>query len=236
MTAVSAKGLQKTFMTETSRTDIYSALLKFLRGRSPMRRMHALRDISFELKAGKSLALCGPNGSGKTTLLRILAGTLAPSGGTFSVQGRKACLLGFSSVMHDLLSVAENARFCSVFFDLPGRPGDTAEMLINESGLRDFRNVRAGELSSGMRIRLPFMAALHSRASVFLVDEALTVGDAAFQEKCLAKFRAVKAAGAAVVLATHSMELAATLADDILMLDAGRQVFNGKFTDRPLKS
>lgn len=233
MNAVTASGLSKTFRRETSRTDIFSSLVKFLSGRAPRRRMSVLSDISFELPAGRTLAVCGPNGSGKTTLLRVLAGILRPCGGTFTIQGKTACILGFSSIIQDKLTVEENARFCSTFFDIPGAAGTNAPLLMAEAGLSELRNVRMGELSAGMRIRLPFIAALNSRASVFLVDEALAVGDAAFQKKCLDKFSGLKAAGAAVVLATHNLAFAEKMADEVLLLEGGRQTFIGPFRGVP---
>ncbi|HAF95413.1 MAG: hypothetical protein A2021_01190 [Elusimicrobia bacterium GWF2_52_66] len=233
MNAVTAKGIYKIFRLETPRSDVFSALIKFLSGHTPRRPFTALENISFELVPGKILALCGPNGSGKTTLLKVLAGILRPTSGSVSLAGKKACLLGFSSILQDRLTVEDNARLCAVFFELEGPIRKNTSRLLEEAGLEEFRQGRMGDLSSGMRIRLPFMAALNSGASVFLVDEALAVGDAAFQQKCLDKFRGLKAAGAAIVLATHNLKLAETLADEVLLLAAGRQLFKGPFKDMP---
>ena len=198
-----------------------------------MRTFMALVDISFELPRGRALALCGPNGSGKTTLLKMLAGIITPNSGKVACYGKTTCLLGFSSILQDRLSLEDNARLCSVFFELEGLAEKNAALLIAEAELEEFRNARMHELSAGMRIRLPFMAALHSGADVFLIDEALAVGDAAFQSKCIAKLKALKAAGSAMVLATHNLPLAKALADEVLLLEAGRQVFKGPIEDMP---
>ena len=235
MSAVTVSGLHKTFRMETPRSDLFSSLQKFFGGRGPKGLVSVLTDISFDLPPGGALALCGPNGSGKTTLLRILSGIIAPTGGTFRLEGKKACLLGFAAILQDRLSVEENARLCSVFYELDGAPAENAALIIREAGLEQFRNARAGDLSAGMRIRLPFMAALHSGAAVFLVDEALAVGDQEFQRKCVAKFKALKSAGAALILATHNLELAEVLADEVLLLDSGRRIFKGSFKDMPAR-
>ena len=118
MTGLSAEGLGKTYRVELPREDALSALRRFFSGRSPSRPFAALDGISFGLKPGSALALCGPNGSGKTTLLKILAGITAPSAGAVSFGGKAACLLGFGSILQDRLSVRENARLCAVFFGL----------------------------------------------------------------------------------------------------------------------
>ncbi|OGS12682.1 MAG: hypothetical protein A2234_05235, partial [Elusimicrobia bacterium RIFOXYA2_FULL_58_8] len=176
MTGLEVKGILKSFRVELPRNDAFSSIMRFLSGRSPTRAFNALDGISFTLKPGVSLALCGPNGSGKTTLLKVLSGITKPDRGTISFDGKKACLLGFSSIMQDRLSVQENAYLCTVFFELPGSSAESTERLLAAAGLENLRNARAGELSAGMRLRLPFMAALASGADLFLIDETLAVG------------------------------------------------------------
>lgn len=233
MNAVTARGLHKQFRLETPRSDVFSVLVKFLSGHSPRRPFNALENISFDLAPGKSLALCGPNGSGKTTLLRVLAGILRPTSGSVALAGKKACLLGFSSILQDRLTVEDNARLCAVFFELDGPVRRSASLLVEEAGLQAFRQGRMGDLSSGMRIRLPFMAAMNSGAKVFLIDEALGVGDAVFHRKSLEKLKLAKDAGAAIVFATHNMAMVKDLADQALLLEAGRQIYQGPAADLP---
>lgn len=233
MTGLSAAGLTKTFRVELPREDALSAILRFFRGRSPTRVFNALEDVSFSLEPGAALALCGPNGSGKTTLLKVLAGISTPCRGTVAFSGKKTCLLGFSSILQDRLSVKENARLCAVFFELPGAAAENAEKIMGAAGLTHLRNARAGELSAGMKLRLPFMAALSSGADLFLIDETLAVGDAAFRARCLAELGALKRRGAMLVFATHDSGLARGLADAALVLDAGRRAFLGPVGEMP---
>lgn len=233
MTGLSVSGITKTFRVELPREDALSAIVRFFSGRSPSRIFNALEDLSFSLEPGVALALCGPNGSGKTTLLKVLAGITKPCRGTVSFSGKKACLLGFSSILQDRLSVKENAGLCAVFFELPGAASENAEKLMGAAGLSHLRNARAGELSAGMKLRLPFMAALLSGAGLFLIDETLAVGDAAFRAKCLAELGALKRRGAILVFATHDMALARGLADAALVLDSGRPVFLGPIGEMP---
>lgn len=227
MNGLSARHITKTFMVELPREDALSVLRRFLSGRSPARPFKALDGISIELKPGSALALCGPNGSGKTTLLKVLAGITDPSSGSVAYSGRRACLLGFASILQDRLSVKENARLCAVFFEVPGRPDENAERVMAAAGLGHLRNARAGELSSGMKLRLPFMAALSSGAGLFLIDETLAVGDEEFRALCLHRLRELKRAGAILVFATHDRDLVKGLADEALALENGRAVFSG---------
>lgn len=233
MTGLSVSGITKTFRVELPREDALSAIVRFFSGRSPTRTFNALEDVSFSLAPGAALALCGPNGSGKTTLLKVLAGITKPGSGTVSFSGKKVCLLGFSSILQDRLSVKENARLCAVFFELPGATAENAEKLMGAAGLSHLRNARAGELSTGMKLRLPFMAALLSGAGLFFIDETLAVGDASFRTKCLADLRALKRRGAILVFATHDLELARGLADAALVLGSGRTVFLGPIGEMP---
>lgn len=227
MTGLTAKAVGKTYRVELPREDALSALRRFFSGRSPSRPFAALDGISIDLKPGSALALCGPNGSGKTTLLKILAGITRPSSGSVAFGGKAACLLGFGSILQDRLSVKENARLCAVFFGLPGPAGEAAERVLAAAGLAHLRNARAGELSSGMRLRLPFMAALASGADLFLIDETLAVGDADFRALCLARLAELKAAGAMIIFATHDHALARAFGDEALVLEAGRQAWRG---------
>ena len=227
MTGLAVKNISKTYRVELPREDALSVLMRFFSGRSPSRPFNALDGVSFDLKPGRALALCGPNGSGKTTLLKILAGITSPCSGEVAFAGKTACLLGFASILQDRLSVKENARLCAVFFGLPGAPAEAAERVLAASGLAHLRNARAGELSAGMKLRLPFMAALACGADLFLIDETLAMGDAAFRDLCLARLRELKRAGAMLVFATHDQALAKGLADEALVLEAGRLVFSG---------
>ncbi len=233
MTALSVSGISKTFRVELPREDALSSLLRFFSGRSPTRKFNALEDITFTLEPGAAIALCGPNGSGKTTLLKVLAGITAPSAGSVTFSGKRACLLGFASILQDRLSVKDNARLCAVFFELPGQAAENGERIMAAAGLEHLRNARAGKLSSGMKLRLPFMAALSSGADLFLIDETLAVGDAAFRAKCLAGLGALKRRGAMLVFATHDQLLARGLAEAALVLDSGRRVFLGPVAEMP---
>ncbi len=233
MSGLSVKALAKTYRVALPREDTLSALRRFFSGSSPSRPFEALSGVSFDLEPGDALAVCGPNGSGKTTLLKVLAGVASPSAGSVSFSGGRACLLGFASVLQERLSVKENARLCAAVFGVPGAPAEAAERIMAAAGLEHLRNARAGELSAGMKLRLPFMAALRSGAGLYLFDETLAVGDAAFRAACLRELRALKAAGAILVFATHDGELARSLADAALCLDRGRPAYLGPAAGMP---
>ncbi|HNW43237.1 MAG TPA: ATP-binding cassette domain-containing protein [Elusimicrobiales bacterium] len=223
---ITVQGLTKTFSLQSPRTDLFSEAKKFLVGRYPLVPLKALEDISFSVAAGQAVALTGHNGSGKSTLLRLLAGILKPGAGAVRINGKTAPLLGFGAAMQDLLSVEENIRVFAALNAVAAGP-QYIEHILAETGLAGFRHANARELSSGMRVRIPFMTALHSGAEVFLIDEMLSAGDADFRAAAIARLAELKKAGAAIIFATHDPGQAAGLVDRLITLEHGRISYDG---------
>ena len=183
----------------------------------------ALDDVSFDVAAGESVGLLGANGSGKSTLLRILAGIYVPSGGTVNVGERVAPIMDLGVGFQGGLSVRDNVFLYGVLLGIPRRrlAAGLAEIL-GRAGVERFADARLEALSTGMRARLAFTLAVRSEAKILLVDEALAVGDAAFQESCLAELGRLRSRGRTVVLVSHATDLLERFCDRVLVLQEGR--------------
>jgi lipopolysaccharide transport system ATP-binding protein len=182
----------------------------------------ALRDVNFKLEYGESLGLIGPNGSGKSTLLKLIARVMKPDKGTIETNGSIAPVLELGIGFHGDLSVKENVLVYGVIMGLPrSEMRKRTDSILDFAGLKRFQDAKLKSLSSGMQVRLAFSIAIQTEADIFLVDEALAVGDMEFQEKCLNKFREFKNEKKSIVLVSHSMELVKSFCEKTLYLLGG---------------
>jgi lipopolysaccharide transport system ATP-binding protein len=189
--------------------DHIGAALSVLEGRRhTYEEFWALKQINFNLEHGESLGLIGPNGSGKTTLLKLIARVMKPDRGAVKTDGTMASVLELGIGFHGDLTVRENALVYGVIMGLP-RPEmrKRTDAILDFAGLTRFQDAKLRTLSSGMQVRLAFSIAVQTEADIFLVDEALAVGDAEFQQKCLDRFREFKKEKKSIVLVSHNMEL-----------------------------
>ena len=154
----------------------------------------ALDNISFEVGAGQTLGIIGQNGAGKSTLLKILSGIVIPDSGTIQIDGKVTGLLelgtGFNAEMTGLENIYMNGTLIGMTKDEIDRKKQT---IIDFSELGEFINEPIKTYSSGMTMRLAFSIAIHADPTCFLVDEALSVGDAYFQQKCMRKIQEFRA-------------------------------------------
>lgn len=211
-----------------------SALKDFLLGsrghRSESRVVHAVRNVSFTVADGESIALLGHNGAGKSTILKLLAGTIQPSAGTVTSRGRIAPLLELGAGFHPDLTGRENIFMNAAVLGLPRSYVRThVEEIIEFSGLEDSIDMPVRFYSSGMYARLGFSVAVHVDPEILLIDEVLAVGDVEFQEKCLVRMQELRTEGRSMILVTHSPDQAQQFADRVLVLDHGRLVHDGPF-------
>lgn len=147
---------------------------------------YALRDISFEIKKGESVGIVGRNGSGKSTLLQIIAGTLQPSEGSVTVNGRVAALLELGSGFNPEFTGRENVYLNASILGLTREETDQRfEKIQAFADIGEFINQPVKTYSSGMVVRLAFAVIAHVDADILIVDEALAVGDAIFVQKCM---------------------------------------------------
>ena len=226
MIAVELRGVRKTFATCLSPETGFKQLL--LHPRETLRRRRragftALSDVSFAVEAGMSFGVIGRNGAGKSTVLSLIGGILKPDAGSVHVRGRISLLTAIAIGMEPLLTGRENVVLSGVLLGMQRRAA-IAQMdeIIEFSGLGEHIDQPFFTYSSGMRMRLGFSVAIQAEPEILLVDEALAVGDAMFQARCLERVAALRERGTTVIIVTHSLELLVESCDRAVWLDGGR--------------
>lgn len=202
-----------------------------LAGRMPRayhREFWALGNVTFDIRQGETVGIIGRNGSGKSTLLQMICGTLTPTTGTVETQGRVAALLELGAGFNPEYTGRENVYMnCAVLGLTRAQVDERLDSILDFSEIRDFIDQPVKTYSSGMFARLAFAAAIHVEPDVLIVDEALSVGDFAFQYKCLQKLRDLAARGCAVLFVTHDIEQVQKLCSRALYLKQGRVEYFG---------
>ena len=183
----------------------------------------ALRDVSFTVKRGESLGVIGVNGSGKSTLLKILTGAMYPTEGAASVTGRVLSLLELGTGLNLDLTGRQNVVNSGRLLNFP--PDDVSARLGQIEAFADLgeffdRPVRL--YSSGMLVRLVFAMFACMDPDVFIVDEALSVGDISFQQKCATRLRQMQARGTTMLFVSHDLAAVEQLCDRVMVLHGGR--------------
>lgn len=188
----------------------------------------ALRDVSFDLERGDSIAIIGPNGSGKSTTLKLLSRILRPDRGSVQVNGRTGALIELGAGFHPDLTGRENIYLNGAILGLK-RAEITRKFdaIVAFSELQDFLDLPVKRYSSGMYARLGFSVAAHMEPEVLIVDEVLSVGDYHFQEKCFAKMREFSRNGTTLVFVSHNLAAVSTLCKTALLLKQGEPVYQG---------
>jgi ABC-type polysaccharide/polyol phosphate transport system ATPase subunit len=190
----------------------------------------ALREISFSVAPGECFGIIGPNGSGKSTLLKLLSGVLVPSKGRFEMAATTVySLLELGTGFHDDLTGRQNVHQSARLLGLPaGEPRpEVVEQIREFADVGDFFDRPLRFYSSGMRVRLGFALFAHLKPQLLIVDEALSVGDVFFQQKCAARIDEMRAAGVSFLFVSHDMEAIRRLCRQALVLNHGRATFLG---------
>ena len=188
----------------------------------------ALRNISFEVKSGESVAIVGRNGSGKTTLLKLVANIFPPSAGRVIVNGKVAPLLELGAGFHPDLTGLENIYLNASLLGLTRRQVDERlQSIIEFSELGPFIDAPLRHYSSGMFMRLGFAVAVHVDPDVLLFDEVIAVGDQGFQKKCFEKIMEIRRRGKTMLVVSHVIDTLRHTCDRALLLDEGRIVAFG---------
>lgn len=189
----------------------------------------ALRDISFSVADGETLGIIGDNGAGKSTLLKILMGVVLPDAGTIEIGGRVTGLLELGTGFNFDLSGRENIRTNGLLIGMtPEEIEQRLDSIISFSELGEYIDHPLQTYSSGMLMRLGFSIAIHADPDCLLVDEALAVGDAYFQQKCMRAIREFKSKGGSILFISHDMTAVKALCDRAVLLAAGRMEAEGE--------
>lgn len=193
---------------------------------------YALRNVSFKVDKGESLAIIGRNGAGKSTLLGLVAGLADPNEGSVTVNGRVAALLELGSGFHWDMTGVENLWLNAALLGLTRkRTAQLYDSIVEFSGIGDFIDQPLRTYSTGMVMRLAFAIAVHVDPDILIIDEVLAVGDAAFYTKCLEKIMEFRRAGKTLLFVSHSGAMLTTLCDRALWLDHGQVMSDGLIAD-----
>jgi lipopolysaccharide transport system ATP-binding protein len=188
----------------------------------------ALQPLSFEIRRGEAVGIIGRNGSGKSTLLQLIAGILQPSGGSLAARGRISALLELGSGFNPEFTGRENVYLNGAILGLSTREMDALFPAIAAfADIGEFIDEPVKTYSSGMMMRLAFAVAVSVQPDILIVDEALSVGDVFFTQKCFERIREILAAGATLIFVSHDTAAVQNLCNRVLLLHQGRLVFDG---------
>lgn len=212
-----------------------SPRLRRLAGLAPRqyyREFWALRDACLEVRRGDSVGLIGRNGSGKSTLLQLIAGTQAPTSGEITVRGRVSALLELGSGFNPEFTGRENIYLNAAILGIEQRVIDTRlEEILAFADIGEFVDQPLKTCSSGMIMRLAFSVAVCIEPEILIVDEALAVGDAAFQYKCLARIRKMIDGGMTFLFVSHDLAMVRTFCERAVYLCRGQVAYDGTVFD-----
>jgi ABC-2 type transport system ATP-binding protein len=195
-------------------------------------RYMAVNGVSFEVQQGEAIGLMGLNGSGKTTMLRMISGVLKPTAGTVRTRGRIAGLIATSAGFHPQLTGRENIFLNAATFGMSKKEVELVfDDIVEFAGIGRFLDVQVSTYSSGMHARLGFAVAVHADSDIFIIDEALAVGDQPFKRKCLAKIKEIRDSGRTMFYVSHSAPSVAALCDRVIVLEEGKLGFDGDPTE-----
>lgn len=188
----------------------------------------ALRDVSFALGPGDALGIIGPNGAGKSTILRLLTRILRPTRGSCAARGRIGALIEVAAGFHPDLTGRENIYLQGAIMGMGQREiTQKFDEIVAFSGVEWFLDTPVKRYSSGMHARLGFSIAAHFDPDVLIVDEVLSVGDAAFQRKAFARVTELVQRHIAVIVVSHQLDAIAAFCTEAMLLEAGAVVQRG---------
>ncbi|RXJ79183.1 ABC transporter ATP-binding protein [Arcobacter sp. F2176] len=223
---ITVKNLTKSFKLYHSNKDRLLNIIPFINKRFDMH--ISLDNISFEIKRGEFVSIIGKNGSGKSTLLKILCGVLQKTSGEYIVNGYIVSLLELGTGFNPELSGRDNiiASSKTMNFDI-----NYINSKMNEieafADLEEYFDMPIKTYSSGMYVRLAMSLFLHLNPDIFIIDEALSVGDIFFQQKCFAKIEQMKKNGVAFLFVSHDINTVLNMSDRVLLLDHSKQIYFG---------
>jgi len=215
------QNVSKWFPHSTGRQLLRTHIMRWF-GKVHHEPFYALRNVSFRLEDGESLAIVGSNGAGKSTLLSLAAGLTLPDEGTVRVNGRIAALLELGSGFHQDLTGAENLVLNAALLGLSKRKtNELFDRIVEFSGIGEFIDDPLRTYSSGMVMRLAFSIAIQCEPDILLIDEVLAVGDASFQEKSREALASFRRAGKSMLFVSHSPASVRHMCDRAVWIDHG---------------
>ncbi|HTW67065.1 MAG TPA: ABC transporter ATP-binding protein [Bryobacteraceae bacterium] len=228
MPLIEFQNVSKCFPHSTGRQLLRTHIARWF-GRVHHEPFYAVRNVSFRVEEGESLAIVGSNGAGKSTLLSLAAGLTPPDEGTVRVNGRIAALLELGAGFHPDLTGAENLVLNAALLGLSKRrTRELFDSIVEFSGIGEFIDDPLRTYSSGMVMRLAFSVAIRCEPDILLIDEVLGVGDAKFQEKSKDALVAFRRAGKSLLFVSHSARAVREMCDRAVWIDHGSVMVQGE--------
>jgi ABC-type polysaccharide/polyol phosphate transport system ATPase subunit len=219
---IEAVGVSKTFWIPHEQRARLKEYFAHPLKRMAYERNDALRDVTFSVAEGEFFGIVGPNGSGKSTLLKVLAGIYRADVGTVRIEGRLSPFIELGVGFNSEFSARANIEINGLLIGMTRRQvAARFDAILEFAGLERFVDQQLKNYSSGMLLRLAYSVAIQAPFDILLVDEALAVGDAEFQQKCLDTFEEMRDQGKTVVLVSHDLAAIGFLCDRALLLRNG---------------
>jgi ABC-type polysaccharide/polyol phosphate transport system ATPase subunit len=235
MAIIRVEKISKCFRIYRRRSDHLKEFLSFGRKRYD-EPFWAVKDVDITVDRGCCLGVIGENGSGKSTLLRLLAGVIRPTSGNISIGGRVCALLELGARFNPLFTGRQNIYSYASSLGFSG--AQTRERILSIekfAEIGEFVDRPVKTYSSGMFVRLAFAVAIHMDPDILIVDEALSVGDIFFQQRCMRRIHEMKKQGVTILFVSHDLEAVRNLADRTIWMDHGRVHLEGKTDEVVMK-
>lgn len=193
------------------------------------RQHYALDDVSFDVYKGETVGIIGTNGSGKSTILKIITGVLSPTAGNLNISGRISALLELGAGFNMEFTGIENIYLNGTMLGFSEKEiDDKLESILEFADIGDFVYQKVKTYSSGMFVRLAFAVAINIDPEILIVDEALSVGDVFFQNKCYRKFEDFKKQGKTILFVSHDLGSISKYCDRVILLEKGHKIGEGE--------
>lgn len=228
MALIEVTSVSKRFQRSQGRKLLLQRVKDLFQPSAPQSAFYAVRDVTFQIAKGESVALLGANGAGKSTLLSLVAGLARPDAGTVIVNGRIAALLDLGSGFHPDLTGEENIFMNAALLGLSERDARARfAQIVEFSELSKFVHEPVRTYSNGMVLRLAFSVAVHADPAVLIVDEVLGVGDGHFQEKSANKVAELGKQGVTMLCVSHSAKMITDFCSRAIWIHQGEIVSDG---------
>lgn len=224
---ISVKDLSKVYRLYDKPIDRLKESLNIFH-KSYHKEYYALNNLSFDIKRGETVGIIGINGAGKSTLLKIITGVLTPTGGNIEVKGKISALLELGAGFNMEYTGIENIYLNGTMMGFSKEEVDKKlDDILDFADIGDFVNQPVKTYSSGMFVRLAFAVAINVEPDILVIDEALSVGDAFFQQKCYKKIKEL-AGKSTVLIVSHDLNAMTKFCERIIVMSAGQKVFDGE--------
>ncbi|MCR5591833.1 MAG: ABC transporter ATP-binding protein [Lachnospiraceae bacterium] len=226
--AISVKNVSKVYKLYDRNRDRLKEALHI--GRNIRSREHfALDCVSFDVHKGETVGIIGTNGSGKSTILKIITGVLSPTAGELKINGRISALLELGAGFNMEFTGMENIYLNGTMLGFSEKEiDDKLESILEFADIGEFVNQKVKTYSSGMFVRLAFAVAINIDPEILIVDEALSVGDVFFQNKCYRKFEDFKKQGKTILFVSHDLGSISKYCDRVILLEKGHKLGEGE--------